>query len=167
MTTKTRKIVTAALMTALVFIATFIIKIPSPLQGYMNLGDCVVLLSGWLLSPMYAFFAAGIGSLLADIFAGYMMYAPVTFVIKGLMALCAHFIYKALCKKTGKLPSQITGGILAELIMIFGYYTFEGFLYGFIPSLANMPANVVQGFAGLILGILLVKIFEKYISPKI
>lgn len=163
MTTKPQKLVTAALMAALVCIATFIIHIPSPLQGYMNLGDCVVLLSGWLLSPVYGFLAAGIGSLLADVFSGYAMYAPVTFVIKGCMALCAHFIFKALGKKLGKFPSIITGGVLAEIIMIFGYYAFEGFLYGFIPALANMPANIIQGLAGLVLGVILIKLFEKYI----
>ena len=44
----TRRIVTAALMASLVCVATMIVKIPSPLKGYLNLGDCVVLLSGWL-----------------------------------------------------------------------------------------------------------------------
>ena len=55
---KTRKIVTASMLAALCCVATMIIRIPSPLKGYMNLGDCVVLLSGWLLSPVYGFFAA-------------------------------------------------------------------------------------------------------------
>ena len=38
-----------------------IIKIPSPLKGYLNLGDCVVLLAGWMLPPTYGFLAAGLG----------------------------------------------------------------------------------------------------------
>ena len=45
--------------------------------------------------------------------------------------------------------------------MVFGYYVFEGFLYGFGASLVNIPANAVQGVAGLIIGTILVKIFEK------
>ena len=44
----TKKIVIAALLAALTCVATMIIKIPSPLKGYLNLGDCVVLLSGWM-----------------------------------------------------------------------------------------------------------------------
>ena len=64
----TKKVVTASMLAALVCVATMIIKIPSPLKGYINLGDCIVLLSGWLLSPLYGFLAAGIGSALADIF---------------------------------------------------------------------------------------------------
>ena len=51
MKTKTQKIVMASLLAALCCVATMIIKIPSPLKGYLNLGDCVVLLSGWILSP--------------------------------------------------------------------------------------------------------------------
>ena len=40
-------------MAALVYVATSIIQIPSPVNGYVNLGDCFVLLSGWLLGPWY------------------------------------------------------------------------------------------------------------------
>ena len=154
MNSKTKTLVTASLLAALTVISTMIIKIPSPLKGYMNLGDCVVLLSGWILPPFYSFFAAGLGSALADLFLGYTIYAPATFIIKGLMAICAHYVYKA-------TNQRIISGFLAECIMVFGYYIFEGVLYGFIPSLANMPANIVQGVAGLVLGLLLIKTFEK------
>ncbi len=161
MKTKTQKIVMAALLAALTCVATMIIKIPSPLKGYLNLGDSVVLLSGWLLSPLYGFLAAGVGSALADIFSGYVTYAPATLVIKGLMALAACFGFKILNKKLGNLPSRIISGIVAEIIMVLGYFVFEGFLYGFIPSIVNIPANVMQGIAGIILGTILIKIFEK------
>ena len=157
----TRKIVIAAMLAALTCVATMIIKIPSPLKGYLNLGDCVVLLSGWMLGPVYGFLAAGIGSALADLFSGYIIYVPATFVIKGLMALVAYAGFKALNKKLGDLTSRIITGICAEIIMILGYFVFEGFLYGFAPSVVNIPANAVQGVAGLILGCLLVKVFEK------
>lgn len=154
MKTNTQKIVISALFAALVCVATMLIRIPSPFKGYINLGDCAVLLSGWILPPFYAFFAAGIGSALADIFAGYIIYAPVTFIIKGLMSLTAYYIYKT-------FSSRIFGGIIAECIMIFGYYAFEGILYGFIPALVSIPVNALQGIVGLILGLLLVKVFNK------
>ena len=63
----TQRLVIAALIASLTCVATMIIKIPSPLKGYMNLGDSVVLVAGWMLSPLYGFLAAGIGSALADI----------------------------------------------------------------------------------------------------
>ena len=156
-----RKTVIAAMFAALACVMTMIIKIPSPLKGYINLGDCVVLTAGWILSPIFGFAAAGIGSALADIFSGYVLYAPATFVIKGLMALAAYFIYKNLQKKTGKLIAAVVSGLIAEIIMVAGYFVFEGFLYGFVASLVNIPANAVQGAAGLILGTALVNVFER------
>ena len=50
---KVRKLVVSALMAALTYVATMVIRIPSPMDGYVNLGDCFVLLSGWLLGPWY------------------------------------------------------------------------------------------------------------------
>lgn len=162
MNTKTQKIATAAMFAALACIATMIIKIPSPMKGYLNLGDCIVLLSGWVLSPMYGFLAAGIGSALADLFSGYVIYAPATFVIKGLMAVVAYFIFTFTREMFDKMLSRIVSGVAAEIVMVLGYFVFEGILYGFIPSSVNIPANAMQGVAGLIIGILLIKIFEKY-----
>ena len=83
---RTRLIVLSALFAALACVATMVIRIPSPFKGYLNLGDSVVLLSGWLLPPVYGALAAGLGSALADLFSGYVTYAPATFVIKALMA---------------------------------------------------------------------------------
>ena len=58
---KLRKLVLAALFAALACGATMVIQVPSPIGGYLNLGDCIVLLSGWLLGPVYGA-AAGIVS---------------------------------------------------------------------------------------------------------
>ena len=161
MHSKIKRIVIAALLAAMVCVATMIIKIPSPMKGYLNIGDCIVLLCGWILAPGYGFIAAGLGSALADVFSGYITYAPATFFIKGSMALIAFACFKLMNKRIGRLASQIIGAILAEIVMVLGYFVFEGFMYGFIPSAVNIPANAVQGAAGLILGIIFVKVFER------
>lgn len=161
MKTKTQKIVIASMLAALACVATMIIKIPSPLKGYFNLGDCVVLICGWMLSPLYGFAAAGIGSALADVFSGYAIYAPATFAIKGIMALIAFYGFKLMKKSARDVPARIVSGVCAEAAMVLGYFIFEGFLYGFVPSLVNIPTNAFQGVAGLIIGIALVKIFER------
>ena len=84
---KIRTMVLAAVLAALACVATMVVQIPSPMNGYVNLGDCFVLLSGWLLGPWWGAAAGGIGSMLADLLLGYGHYAPGTLVIKGLMAL--------------------------------------------------------------------------------
>lgn len=53
-------------------IATMIIKIPTPTFGYIHLGDGLVLLCGIILGPGIGALAAGIGTMFADIFSGYM-----------------------------------------------------------------------------------------------
>lgn len=161
MHTRTKKIVMAALMAALICVTTMIIVIPSPLKGYLNLGDCVVLVTGWMLPPAYGLLAAGLGSALADLFSGYVLYAPATFVIKGIMALVAFYGFKLFHKKIGNLPSRIISGVMAEVVMVLGYFVFEGFIYGFIPAAVNIPANSIQGIAGLLIGVVLMEIFEK------
>ena len=83
------KTVWAGLFIALTVVATMVIQVPSPTGGYVNAGDVLVILGGFVLGPLWGAVAAGAGSALADIFAGYIIYAPATFVIKGLMALTA------------------------------------------------------------------------------
>ena len=161
MHTKTKKLVMAALMTALTCVATMLIVIPSPFKGYLNLGDCLVLTSGWLLSPVYGFLAAGLGSALADLFSGYVLYAPATFLIKGLMAMIVCYGFRLFNKKCNNLTSRIVSGAAAEIAMILGYFVFEGFLYGFVTSAVNIPANGVQGIAGMIIGIVLMQTIER------
>ncbi|MBO4897289.1 MAG: ECF transporter S component [Clostridia bacterium] len=161
MKTTTQKTVLASMLAALCCVATMLIKIPSPLKGYFNIGDSIVLLSGWLLSPFYGFFSAAIGSALADVFSGYALYAPVTFAVKGFMAVLAFLTFKALNKKTNRVVSRITSGLLSEILMVSGYYIFEGFLYGFTPSLVNIPVNALQGAVSLVIAVFLIKVFEK------
>ncbi len=162
-TTMVKNVVKCAMLAALCCVATMIIRIPTPLpNGYVNLGDCIVLLCGFTLSPLYGFLAAGVGSALADLLSGYIIYAPVTFAIKGVMALVAFGGLRFMKRRASRLISQIVSCTVAEIIMVIGYFVFEGFLYGFIPSAANIPANAMQGLAGLVLGVLLIRTFEKY-----
>ncbi len=159
MNSKMGKTVMAAMFAALCFVATYIITVPT-FNGYVNIGDCMVLMSGWMLGPVYGFFSAAIGVSLADLAAGYAMYAPATFVIKGLMALAAFCIAKALYKKTSDFVCVIVSGVVAEIVMVLGYYLFEGLLYGFIPSVVNIPTNGLQGVVGLVLGVLIFKVLR-------
>lgn len=162
------RLVTIALLAALCCVATLVIQIPTPTGGFVNLGDTVILLSAFLLPPVYAAAAGGLGSMLADILAGYVQYAPATFVIKALMALVACLILKT----TKKLPcknritpllSTILAAICAESIMVAGYFVFEAFIlqYGAGGALASVLPNTMQGIAGIAGGTLLCEIFKR------
>ena len=154
---KLMRLVLTGLMTAFVCAATMVIKIPTPNGGYVNIGDAMVLMSGWLLGPAYGFFAAGVGSGLADLFAGYGAYVPGTLVIKGCMALVA-----ALLLRKGSMRFAVVGSIVAEVIMVGGYFLYEGVLLGYgMAAAASVPGNLVQGSVSLVLGLLLYRGFQK------
>ncbi|RKI69381.1 ECF transporter S component [bacterium 1xD42-67] len=148
---KIRKLVMAALFAALCTVMTMVIQVPSPMQGYVNLGDCAVLLSAWILGPLYGGAAAGTGSMLADILSGYAHYAPGTFLIKLAMAAAAALIFRALQRPSVPLPAaQAVSGIAAEAIMTAGYFGYASLLLGRgLAAAASVPGNLIQGAFGL------------------
>ena len=85
-THKTKTIITAALLAALTTVATMVIRIPTPTLGYIHLGDGMVLICGILLGPGLGAVAAGIGSMLADLFGGYMASTAVAAALAALPA---------------------------------------------------------------------------------
>jgi uncharacterized membrane protein len=100
---QTKKLTYTGIMTALVFIATFAIRIPIPFtDGYVHLGDCMIFLAALLLGWKYGAFAAGVGSMLADLLGGYPHWALPTLVIKALMALLVALAIN-LVKTRGKI----------------------------------------------------------------
>lgn len=145
-----KKIVTAALFAAFACAATMSIRIPTPgTGGYIHPGDAVVILSGVILGPAWGFLAAGIGSAMADLMGGYLLYVPITFVIKGIVAFAAGVIYQ----KSGRTEKSryfavILGGIADMVLVAGGYFLCEIFLYG-TAAAASVPANIIQGLSGL------------------
>ena len=158
------KIVLCAMMAALVCVATMIITVPSPLGGFLNLGDGLVLLAGWLLGPLYGFLAAGLGSALADLFLGYAFYVPGTFLIKGVSALLCALVIRALSGALKKRPLLWLGaGLLAEIEMIAGYFAYSAIFGGEgWGAVVSIPGNAVQGVAGICVFTVLAAVFEKY-----
>lgn len=150
---KIKKMVLAALFAALCTVMTMVIQVPSPMQGYVNLGDCAVLLAAWVLGPVYGGAAAGIGSMLADLLSGYAHYAPGTFAIKLAMAVAAALIFRALQERRSAplVLAQAVSGVAAEIIMVAGYFGYASLWLGKgLAAAASIPGNVVQGVFGLV-----------------
>lgn len=159
-----KKITFTALLAALCYVATVIIQIPSPMQGYLNLGDCFVLLAGWLLGPIYGGLGAGVGSMLGDLLTGYGIYASATFLIKALMAVVAGLLFSALKRvmHNKTLVPHILSGIAAEIIMVIGYFLFACLIMGEGWTAAlSIPGNLVQGAAGAVAGVLVIELLHK------
>ena len=157
-----RKTVIAALLTALTFVGTMIIQIPTGTNGYIHIGDCFVILCGYILGPVWGFMAAGVGSSLTDVATSYFFWAPGTFIIKGAMATIAYFLVKVLSKISRKstLLPFIFASVVAELFMVAGYFVYAATILGEgLPAALSIPANLVQGIAGAVISTLLAEIF--------
>lgn len=156
MNTSLKKIVMAALFAALACAATMSIRIPTPgTGGYIHPGDAIVILSGVVLGPVWGLLAGGIGSALADLLGGYFIYVPITFVIKGLVALTAGLIYEKIGKtKKSRYTAVVLGGIVDIIFVAGGYFLCEAMMYG-MAAAASIPANIIQGISGLIISIVL------------
>lgn len=152
-----RKLVLTALFMALSCVATMVIQIPSPMQGYVNLGDCIVLLGGWVLGPWWGMAAGGLGSALADILLGYAHYAPGTLIIKALMALVCAWI-----AANGGAVRRLLSGIVAEIWMVAGYFGYAAFSLARAWRLRPAsPGNLFQGAVGVTAAVLLYALLEK------
>lgn len=160
--TDLKKLVFSGLMAAIVFVFTIVIRIPIAITGgYVNIGDTAVILCSYLIGGVYGALAAGVGSALADLSAGYTIYAPATFVIKFLMVIVAN-LFLTRTFKNQKTVSMVLAGIAAEFIMVFGYFVFESTFLGLgLSALAGVYGNIVQGGVCFIiasaLGLVLVK----------
>ncbi len=152
---KTKRLCFCALFAAICCACT-LISIPLPI-GYFNLGDAAVLLSAWALGPLLGCISAAIGSALADLLNGYVLYVPATAIIKACIALCACVFPMVLGKLIRSprlvLVNCVISAIIGEAVMVGGYFLFESLFLGYgMGALASVPGNVLQGICGTVIG---------------
>ena len=155
-----KRLAFTALFAALCFVGTYVIQIPSPAAGYFNVGDIFVLLSGWLLGPLYGGVAAAIGSALADLVA-FPAYAPVTFFVKGFDAIVAYLVWaffkKLIKKQTLDVLPRALSALAGEAGMVRGYFAYEIVAFDITLAAAGMVAtNLPQATICLVGGIILI-----------
>ena len=144
-----QRLVLTGVLAAMTCAATLVIRIPSPTSGYMNLGDTVVLLGGYLLGPAWGALAGSIGPALADVLLGAPLYAPATLVIKAGMAALAAVCWQAFGRGRGTLGLAACGAV-GELPMVLGYWLYDGALMGsLVGAAAGIPSNLVQAAFGI------------------
>ena len=147
LTFSAKKLVVASMLAAMTCVATMLIQIPLSANGYVNMGGA----------------AAGIGSMFADIFSGYPVYAVATLIIKSLMAVASSLIFTALSKtKIKGVFAPVVAGICGETIMVVGYFLFAAiFLHGNAAvAAAEIPGNLLQAAFGLVVSTILNRIIK-------
>ena len=158
----TFRIVMTALMICIIMIATMFIRVPIPgTQGYVHLGDAMIFLSVLILGWKYGAVAAAFGSMLADVVGGFAMWAPWSFVIKGVMALILGLMVMKFAgdgkSGSGRFTAvEIVAMIIAGAFMAAAYYAAEGIMYGsWVAPLLGIPWNIGQFAAGMVIAVLI------------
>lgn len=153
-----KKLIITALLIALVAITTMIVNIPLPgVRGYVNIGDTVVLLAGFIFGPVVGAVAGAMGSALADVLLGYAFWAPWTFVIKGLEGFLAGWLLLRFHKASLVAP-------IAVGVMVLGYFLAGSVIYGLGPAMASLPGDLLQGGVSVVLSLTLLPALRKYLG---
>ncbi|HSQ88201.1 ECF transporter S component [Romboutsia sp.] len=164
----TRDLVETALLIALVFIATRFINIRLPISsngGLVHLGNTMLFISSIVFGKKKGAIAGAFGMGLFDLLSEWAIWAPFTFVVRGVMGYIIGSIAWSNGKKGNSIIANIVGIIISGVWMIFGYYVTEVVLYGnYITPIGSIPGNITQIVIGLIIGVPIAKVLKKHIK---
>lgn len=156
------KIASLAILIAVTAVFTLIIRIPvAPTRGYINFGDVAIFFTAITFGPFTALLAGGLGTALADLLGGFVWWVPFTFLAHGLQGLAVGLILR----NRINIPGILLAFISATIIMAGIYYITAGIMYGFGPALAEIPGNILQNLAGVIVGVPLAAAVRKAYPP--
>lgn len=152
----------SAMFAALITVATvYVLHIHLSLSGGHNclhVGDTVLYLAASILPAGYACAASAIGSSLANLLCGSVVYAPWTFIIKALVALCFTADGSKLLVKRNYIA--LSG---ACLVTVLGYYMTDvvllnNWLTPLYAAIGNTLQCIVSSILYLVIGFMLDKI---------
>ncbi len=159
LTTKSRtfNLVLSGLSIALVFVATLLLNVKLPIAangGLVHLGTAMLFIISILFGPKTGAIAGAFGMGLFDLVSGWTLWAPITFVSRGLQG----YIVGKIAQSNGRKGNSIGINILATIVsmppMIAVYYIGEAIIYGnWIAPVASIPGDIVQNVLGLVVSI--------------
>ena len=101
-----KRLCLSSMFAALTFAVTRFIQIPIPL-GYLNFGNCIILLGCCFLPCRYAAAAGALGSALADL-TSFPIYTVPTLIIKAVMPLAFFALLKVPVKNNSYIRRCFT-----------------------------------------------------------
>ena len=165
-----KKLTLSGLMIAIVFVTTCFTRIPGPVaQGYINFGDIFIMAAAIIIGKNIGCIAGAFGSALADIAVGGFLFAPVTFIVKGLEG----YVTGAIAGSSGDNKQVNNVKIMAAvcvgaLVMVAGYFLSEMYIlkifsdtFGYTAAITELPANLLQGGVSAAAGYIIVGLLNK------
>lgn len=158
---RTRNIALYAMFTALVFLATYILKIPT-FNGYAHLGDAVIMAVSVAYSRRAGMLCGAFGTALADVVGGFFIWAPFSFVIHGVQGYITGLIAGRKSAKLRKVAAMAVGSII--MLVLYQIITLE--MYGWAGFLTGLYGNIAQAGVGIVGGLLFASVIEKTNNGK-
>ena len=155
----TRSLSFLALFIAFVAVATYL-HIPGPSSSYFNLGEVAIYTIALTFGAKAGGITGGIGSSMIDIILGYSIWAPFTFVIKGLEGYIVGKIVNQ--DENKKVDRKIFAIIVGGNVMILGYALAKAFLLSWAVVLPEIGMDFAQMLIGGVLAIPLSHHLDNY-----
>ena len=154
---KTLDLIMTSMLVALVFLSTFFLNIKLPISvngGLVHLGTAMLFIASILFGPKKGALAGAIGMGLFDLVGGWLLWAPITIVARGLQG----FIVGKIAWSNGRKGSSLALNVMATIVsipfMIAVYYFGEVILYGnWIVPLTSIPGDLLQNALGMIIAL--------------
>ena len=149
-----RSVSITAVMTAVIFVLTRMVQIPTPVGGYVHLGDAAIFFASFAFGPWVGAVAGGLGTALADITSGYAQWAFFSFLVHGLQGWVVGVIAKGAYRSGQMLgwTRMLVGIGLGSVIVVLGYFIAGSFLMGMGGAVSEIPANIIQALSGGLVG---------------
>lgn len=154
-----RRIANIAVFSALVFVATFILRVTIPATGgYFNIGESMIYVAALLLGPVVGGLSGGIGASLVDA-VGYAIFVPGTFVIKLVEGAIVGYIGYKIRPKTGAMT------LWKAISVLFGIALGVAIFYigaNYLPAFGNAFLDQLSwAIVALFLGIFIISVSLK------
>lgn len=154
----TKNLVRTSILTAIVYVSMSLLHI-TLFNSALHLGSLVIVVISLIFPRKQAIYASSIGATLFDIFSGYLIYAPFTFIAR----LSLSYIVSLSKEKSilYQLIYSFAGGIVVIVIYFISYLIILG---GFSESIYASSADFIQlllTLLGVLITIPIKKVFPK------
>ena len=144
-----RLVALVAVMTAVVFVLTRMVQIPTPARGYIHLGDAAIFFTAFAFGPWVGGIAGGLGTALADITSGYAQWAVFSLLVHGFQG----WLVGAMVKRQPEWHRLLVAVGAGCVVVVVGYFIAGTILMGIGAALSEIPANIIQAISGGLVGV--------------
>ena len=164
-TSKTFHTILSAMLIALVFVSTLFLNIRLPITangGLVHLGSAMLFIISIIFGPKKGAIAGAFGMGLFDLVSGWTLWAPFTFIARGMQGYVIGKIAWSFHHQGNHVLLNSLAIIISIPVMLTGYYICEVILFqSWIIPFASIPGNLVQNIVGLLIAIPVCRMLKK------